>query len=130
VDEVLDRILNQVAIVNPLNTAEVILIEGGDAFVVRGHGPDDAVYGRAVLQQRYPLESATNFKKMIVTGKPVVIEDVLNYPGWITVEAAPWIRSALGAPIRLEARRLAFEHHQRSGGGVRRSARGAVASLR
>ena len=107
-DEVLDRILNQVAAVNPFNTAEVILIDETDAFVVRGHGPDDSVYSRAVLEQRYPLATATNFKKMIATGKPVVIPDVLNYPGWITVEAAPWIRSALGAPIRLEGETIGF----------------------
>ncbi|MEO8392124.1 MAG: PAS domain S-box protein, partial [Chloroflexota bacterium] len=108
VDEVLDRILNQVATVNPLNTAEVILIEGTDAYVARAHGPDDPVYSSAVLKQLYPLEHATNFKKMIITGKPVVIADVLNYPGWIPVEAAPWIRSAVGAPIRLEGETIGF----------------------
>ena len=40
-DEVLDRILNQVATVNPLNTAEVMLIEGDNAYVARSRGPDD-----------------------------------------------------------------------------------------
>ena len=107
-DEVLDRILNQVGMVNPLSTAEVILIDGSYAYVARSRGPDNAVYIRAVLRQRYPLESATNFKKMIATGLPVMIADVLDYPGWIAVDAAPWIRAAVAAPIRLEGETIGF----------------------
>ena len=108
VDEVLDRILNQVATVNPLNTAEVVLIEGSDAYVARSRGPDDPDYTRFVLKQRFPLESTRNFREMIETGKPVLIADVLDYPGWVPVEAAPWIRSAVGAPIRLEGETIGF----------------------
>ena len=106
-DEVLDRILEQIAATNPLNSAEVLLIEGSDAYVARSGGVANHTYS-SLMEQRFPLDSTRNFKEMIATGKAVIIGDVLNYPGWISVEMAPWIRSAVGAPIRLEGETIGF----------------------
>ncbi|MBI1257567.1 MAG: PAS domain S-box protein [Chloroflexi bacterium] len=107
VDEVLDRILSQVAAVHTLSSAEVLLIDGRDAYVVRSGRKDDRT-NAALMRQRFPLDSTRNFSEMIATGKPVIITDVNDYAGWITVEAAPWIRSAVGAPIRLEGETIGF----------------------
>ncbi len=107
-EEVLDRILNQIAAANPLNSAEVILIEGHTAYVARSHGYRDPKAHQAVMDMRFSLETTRNLREMIETGRPIIISDVLEYPGWAITKMLPTMRSALGAPIRLQGETIGF----------------------
>jgi PAS domain S-box-containing protein len=107
-DEVLDRILDQVAGFYPLNSAEVLLIDGDAAYVARTHGYRSPEERNGAISQRFPLSTTTNFRQMMDTGKPVIIPDVRKYPGWVVNEATRWMRSAMGAPIRLEGETIGF----------------------
>lgn len=107
-EEVLDRILNQIAAVNPLKSAEVILIEGHTAYVARSHGYTDPTIHQTVMEMRFSLETTRNLREMIETGRPLIVNDVLEYPGWVITDLPQSLRSALGAPIRLEGETIGF----------------------
>jgi two-component system phosphate regulon sensor histidine kinase PhoR len=107
-DEVLDRILDQVAKFYPLHSAEVLLIDGAEAYVARSHGYRSATEREQALTQRFPLATTTNFQQMMETGKPVIIPDIAEYSGWVVNEITKWMRSAMGAPIRLEGETIGF----------------------
>lgn len=107
-DEVLDRILERMAALSPLNSAEVLLIDSGTARIVRTLGyrrPEDR---SAVMKLRFSVEQTRNLHTMVETGRPITISDVRNDPEWIDVEASRWIRASCGAPIRLEGETIGF----------------------
>ena len=74
-DEVLDRILSQVVVVNPLTSAEILLIQGDTISIVRSRGLLDPAQHAALLELRFPLDSF-HFRWMIDMGKPILIPNV------------------------------------------------------
>ncbi len=107
-DEVLDRILDQAAIVSPLNSAEVLLIDSGVARIARTRGYYTDADRQAVISLRFDVQETRNLRMMVETGKPIIIADVRDYPDWVDVETAGWIRASVGAPIRLEGETIGF----------------------
>ena len=103
-NEVLDRILQQIQQVVSNDCANIMLIDGGFARIVRSRGYEQWSTPEDINAIRLPLAEATNLRWMIEQGRPLVIHDVQAYPGWAHVETTLWIRSYVGAPIR-------FGHH-------------------
>jgi GAF domain-containing protein len=100
-ETVLDRLLDQIGRVVPYDAANIMLIEGGRARVVRRRGYEQ--FGLMVDAdiERLGLEVAAtpNLQRLISTGQPLIVSDVLNEPGWIPVGATRFLRSWAGAPI-------------------------------
>lgn len=94
IDLVLDRILEQVERVVAGDAFNVMLIQDQRAQVVRWRGYD-------MTRQIYQLNSIPNLLKMIRTGKPIVIPDTVTDPDWARLPAREWLRSYVGAPIRI-----------------------------
>jgi signal transduction histidine kinase/putative methionine-R-sulfoxide reductase with GAF domain len=99
VEEVLDRILEQIGRVVPYDSANIMLIENGRARIVRHRG-----YGRTnpTLLEELPnlvfnIETTTNLQEIIQTRRPVIIPDATLYPGWINPPGL--IRTWAGIPI-------------------------------
>ncbi len=107
-DEVLDRILGQVVLINPRNSAEVLLIENGVARVARGRGHSAEEAYDEIMKLRLVVQDTPNLRTMFETGKALIIPDVLEYPGWVDAGASAWIRAMVGAPIRLEGETIGF----------------------
>lgn len=107
-DEVLDRILERMAALSPLNSAEVLLIDSGIARIVRTLGYSNSEDRSAVMNLRLVVAETRNLRTMVETGKPQIISDVRSDPDWIDVEASRWIRASCGAPIRLEGETIGF----------------------
>ncbi|MGD2146328.1 MAG: GAF domain-containing protein, partial [Anaerolineae bacterium] len=97
-DEVLDRILAQVEKVVEGNAFNVMLIEEQDtARVVRRRGYEGRDWG----VQEAPVARYGLLKRMIETGKPVIVPDTGADPDWIEDEGQSQWRSYLGAPIKV-----------------------------
>ncbi|MCC6801386.1 MAG: PAS domain S-box protein [Anaerolineae bacterium] len=107
-DEVLDRILERIAALSPLNSAEVMLIDDGTAGIVRTIGYQKPEDRAALMNLRLGIGQARNLRTMVETGKPLIIDDVREDSEWIDVEASRWIRASCGAPIRLEGETIGF----------------------
>ncbi|MCC6188865.1 MAG: GAF domain-containing protein [Anaerolineales bacterium] len=107
-DEVLDHILADVGHVVPHDSANILLIEDGATRVVRnrdlrGHFPDGVM-----LAVRYPVLEVPNLRYMLETGQPAIVSDTHDYAGWIDQPETGWIRSLVGAPIRIKGRVIGF----------------------
>lgn len=99
-DEVLTQILEQVGQVVPSDAANVMLIEGDEARIVRWRGyerfgPAAEFISRAVFR----VSDVQNLRQMRESGEPIVIPDTATYPGWFHVPEQEWLRSYAGAPI-------------------------------
>ncbi len=97
-DQVLDRILEQVERVIDGDAFNIMLIEDDDtARVVRRRGYDREDWGVLSLSfGQYPL-----LIKMIETGEPVVVLDTAVDPDWIRGEGQEHWRSYIGVPIKV-----------------------------
>jgi signal transduction histidine kinase len=107
-DEVLDRILVNLAHVVPHDAADVMLIKSGVARVARCRG--FAQYGSetAVLALRFPVAEIDSLRRMSQNGQPLAIPDTRANPEWVVFPEASWIRSYVGAPIRLGGEVIGF----------------------
>ena len=105
-DQVLERILDNVGRVVPHDGANIMLVRHGEARVVRCQGDYDKP--EIVLQLRFSLEETNNFKLMRETGEPSVIANTLEDDDWISAPATSWIRSYVGAPIIREGEVIGF----------------------
>ncbi len=113
-DEVLDRILIQVATVNPLNSAEIILLDGDLASIARSRNYSDPDEPDIEPIIHFSLKDTRNLAEMASTRRALIIPDVREYPGWIAVEVAS-VDSLGGGRTDPAGRRnhRLFEHHQR-----------------
>ncbi|HEC33195.1 MAG TPA: GAF domain-containing protein, partial [Chloroflexi bacterium] len=107
-DEVLDRILEQVERVVAGDAFNVMLVEDGKARVVRwwGYerlGTEERVAGSAIPVTEYP-----NLLRMVQRGEPVVVPDTAADRDWVLVGGREWLRSYVGAPIRVRGLTVGF----------------------
>ena len=100
-DQVLDRILDNVGGVVPNDGANIMLLDEGQARVVRCRGYY-AEHGFAdkVMALTFSIHETANMRYMATTGRPCVIPDVHNHEDWIVSSATDWVRSYVGAPIQ------------------------------
>ena len=107
-DEVLNHIMADVGHVVPHDSANIMMIEDGYARVVRNLDPLQRLPQAQMLALRYPVADVPNLTKMAATGRPDIIFDSDNYPGWIDLPETRWIKSVVGAPIQIKGRVIGF----------------------
>ncbi len=117
-DQVLDRILEQVARIVAGDAFNVMLIEGNTARLVRWRGYDhlnssDVANGSTVnvpgvQDTTIPIAKYPSLHDMMQTGEPAVIPDTTTDPNWIPLQDGEWRRSYVAAPIRVRNRTVGF----------------------
>jgi PAS domain S-box-containing protein len=108
-DQVLDHILTNIGRVVPHDSANVMLVEGGVAHIVRDRGYIEPGLDPAAL--RFPVDESPTLRQMAATGQPCVIPDTYADPNWVVrPPETPWIRSYAGVPIRLKGQVIGFLH--------------------
>lgn len=86
-----------------------MLIEGQAARVARSRGYDEHWHSNSGIDQHlFPIYEMSTFQDMMNTGKPLIVGDVPNYPGWTDFDRTNWMQSMLGAPIQLEGSTIGF----------------------
>ena len=98
-EQVLDRILEQVGRVVPSDAANVMLIEGDRARVVRWRGYERFGAEEFVSTVVFRIPEVPNLQHMVDTKEPIIISDTATYPGWVHVPVQEWLRSYAAAPI-------------------------------
>lgn len=107
-DEVFDRILTNIGHVVPHDAANIMLISGSEVHVVRCNGYEERGLDEMMLAFRASLDELPLLPQMLVTGEPVAIPDTELEKAWADRHTQPWIRSYVGAPIRLEGKVIGF----------------------
>lgn len=105
-DVVLQELVLQLADVVPYDTASVVLIENGIGTFAALQLPDDypPVERKALARSRFIISETRNLHDIYTAQEPLIIPDVLEYPGWVNLEVLRKIRSWMGVPILLEGR--------------------------
>ncbi|HOT90894.1 MAG TPA: PAS domain S-box protein [Anaerolineae bacterium] len=98
-DAVLDHLLEQVSRVIPNDAVNIMLIEDGQARIVRWRGYERMGLEAYVSNVVFDLQQTANLRQMIETGAPLVIPDTELYAGWVRLPEVSWLRSYVGAPI-------------------------------
>lgn len=102
-EEILERILDGLAQVVRCDAANIQLIQGGEARIIRGRGYEQFGIANDMGGLALPLEKAPLLREMMETRRPVFVRDVLAEPRWFVPQAwqdrQPFCRSWMGAPI-------------------------------
>ncbi|MGD1996136.1 MAG: GAF domain-containing protein [Anaerolineae bacterium] len=109
-DQVLDRILRQVEQVVAGDAFNIMLIEEGDALVVRSRGYERLGDGRRVVPPPFaiPIGRYPYLVRMVEKRKPVVVPDTAAALDWIREVGQDWLRSYVAAPIRVAGVTVGF----------------------
>ncbi len=101
-NEVIERILDELQKVIPYDSASVQLLKDGELEIVGGRGWEDA---RQVLGIRFPLDGSNPNTVVIQTLEPLLLKDTSSYP---TFQKPPHhrIRSWLGVPLLAHGRAI------------------------
>ncbi|MCX7670564.1 MAG: GAF domain-containing protein, partial [Anaerolineae bacterium] len=97
-DEVLDRILEQLGQVITYDAAVIHLIDGDLTRPARVRGADHARI-EPLMRHRWRISATPNLRDMIERHRAFVIPDTRVEPTWIVLPEADWIASHIAAPI-------------------------------
>jgi len=108
-DQVLDRILSNLAHVTAYDIANIMFIEDDVARVVRaqrhtGSSIDHSFYNNVGLS----VSQSTYFARMIATHESVVIPNVATDPNWISFPETDWLKSYASAPLVINNKVIGF----------------------
>lgn len=110
VDEVLDKILESIALVIPYDSGNITLLDGNRAVISRWRGYDR--FGEQVVRTVqhfvFDVQQTVNFRWMLENRKPLIIQDTHAYQNWIRLEATEYIQSWVGAPIIVQNQVIGF----------------------
>ncbi len=107
-DEVLDRILANVSLVAPCDSANVMLVESGIARIAYHRGYAERGLEEFARSLCFTLDDMATLHHMVETGKPLIIPDTQTYPQWVNIPETRWIRSYAGVPILINGETVGF----------------------
>ncbi|MBC8249244.1 MAG: GAF domain-containing protein, partial [Anaerolineales bacterium] len=107
-DQVLDRVLEQVSRVVPNDAANIMLIEGDQARVVRWRGYERFGTEEFVSTVVFRIPEVTNLQQMMEGREPMVIPDTDTCPDWVRIPVTEWLRSYAAAPIIVRGEVIGF----------------------
>lgn len=106
--KVLDRILENVGKVVPHDAADVMLIEGGAAQVMRYRGYEEFNLAGTILDLRLPIDALPTLSEMVSTQKPLIVPDSNTYTGWTKIPGMEWLCSYMGVPLVIQGTVVGF----------------------
>jgi PAS domain S-box-containing protein len=110
IDELLDRILENLGRVVPHDAANIMLIKDGIAQIARGNGYEKYGQGEWIRQYRFGISEIPVWQQMLVTREPFAIPDTRLEPKWLYFAQEEWIRSSVKAPIVLDGTTIGILH--------------------
>jgi len=97
-DELFDRILEQLGRVVGFDAALINLIEGEHTRAVRWRAGQGIEIG-PLAGHRWHIPATPNLQSMVAQRRPVVVADTAAEPTWIVLPGAEWIASHIAVPI-------------------------------
>ncbi len=106
-DELLDRILENLEKVVSATACNVMLVEDGLVRVVRTRGYRERGY-MSTEGITFSLSGTQNLRTIAETGRALIIPRVEEYPYWVRVPGTEWMHSYAGAPILVKGELVGF----------------------
>ena len=107
-DEVLDRILEQVARVVNGDTFNIMLRKGNKVQIVRWRGYGAREINEELPVREFSLDKYLSLIKMTEEAKPILITDTRADPNWVPSQEDTWRRAYIGAPINVGEQTIGF----------------------
>ncbi len=98
-EEVLDRILANLARVVPYDTGTVMLVDGAQARMVRNRRSSQPEQQIDQPMVEFDIDDMPTLRQMRDQRQPIHISDTQRYAGWVPLAQSAWVRSFAGAPI-------------------------------
>jgi PAS domain S-box-containing protein len=110
VEEVVDRLLNQVLLLVPYDAANFMLIEGAFVHVLQARGYDEFDPGERnwMLSLTMEISKLPSVQLMIKSRQPVIVSDTRADAKWVDLGMAKWVGSFAGVPIVFQDRVVAL----------------------
>lgn len=108
IEEVLDHILTNVGRVVPHDSANIILVDGEEARIVRTHSQLKRETTSPHADMRMIWKKVPIFAHMFMTRLPVVLEDIQKNPDFDGSEQMPWVHSYAAAPLIFQSQLVGF----------------------
>lgn len=108
IDEVLDRILRYTGMVVPNDAADIMLIEGRTARVVRSRGYDAYGAQGLIAELRLSVDDTCYLRRIEESRQPLVLSDTRTCSGWQPMPGLDWRLSFVGAPIYIDNHLMGF----------------------
>ncbi|MHB8088828.1 MAG: GAF domain-containing protein, partial [Anaerolineaceae bacterium] len=107
-DEVLDRILDNLAKVVAYKTANIMLIKDGSAKIVRSMGYEVLGTKELMMSKTFDIDELSNFSQMISTKQPILSYYPHLEQDWHLLAESEWIKSHIASPIISENEVIGF----------------------
>jgi signal transduction histidine kinase len=107
-EEVLDLILKQIGLIVPRDTANIMLIEGDTARILRRHGNPKGETHPDATPLVFDIAKFPPLQTIYTTGQPLIISNVKDAKAWIATPETDWIKSYVGVPIQIRRRVIGF----------------------
>jgi len=107
-DEVLDKILENLAKVVAYKTANIMLIEGNHARIVRSKGYEVLGTKELMTSKVFDINEIINFSQMIANKQPILSYNPHLEQNWHSVAESEWIKSHIASPIISEDEVIGF----------------------
>ena len=111
-DDVMERILVSIGQVLSYDTADIMLLDSGNARIAKSVGYEKLGLGELIGKVSFDIESTPNLRYMMETQQTRVIPKVSERKDWVSKGIAGrvsnWIRSYAGAPVVVEQEVIGF----------------------
>ncbi len=105
--EVIQRILLNIGRVLPHDAASIMRIHGGIAQTIGFHGYSEGGDGKFETSLSVRVRDIPNLQWIVDNNQPLVIPSV-NKTNWVDLPTTAWIRSFVGAPLRVKGKVIGF----------------------
>lgn len=96
-DKVLDRLLGSIATVVSHEGANIMLLDGNTAKIVRSWG-----YPSLLPEQWENIHEIKDFHTVLETGNAYVVTNTSADKDWLIISGLEWVRSSIVVPIKLQ----------------------------
>ena len=107
-NEVLDRILEQVGKVIPNDSANVMLIKDDTAYISRFRGYKQHQLDPVIAKTTFKISEVPSLKQVYEQRKPIIVDDAVKFEGWVPIKGQEFLRSYAGAPILVQDKVIGF----------------------
>lgn len=103
-DDVFDLLLSELNKLIPYDGGNVMLLNGDTLQVARTHGYDNFGPEVADIARKFHFDISEigELKDAILNHKPIIVNDILDFPNWINNQSPVQFRSWLGYPIVID----------------------------
>jgi signal transduction histidine kinase len=107
-EETLDCILRCAERIVPHDNANILMIEGDVARIVRPRDYREGASQQQLGDKVVIVAETGSLREMIASKEALIIPDVNQYPAWKHWAERPWVRSYIGLPLQIEGEVIGF----------------------